>query len=368
MGELTGGIAHDFNNLIAEISGSLGLIRRRVDAGRVGKIEPFIKGALKAANSAGVLTHRLLAFARRQSLDIKSTDVNSLVDGMFDMLRRTLGKNIALEWMPSVDLWPALTDANQLDSVVLNLVINARDAMPDGGRLTVETTNLAKAETRRSGSFQVGDYVVIAVSDTGSGMPSDVIAHAVDPFFTTKPVGQGTGLGLSMVYGFVKQSGGHVRIDSKVGEGTSVKMYLPRAVQVAELPVDRIKLDALSGNGQTVLVVDDNDTLRAVMIEVVKELGYRYLEAADAHAAIPMLQSSQPINLLLTDVGLPITNGRQLAEMGRLLRPDLKVLFVTGYAANAAMHGEFLAPDMEMLHKPFTVEALGEKLEALLKR
>jgi CheY-like chemotaxis protein len=197
-------------------------------------------------------------------------------------------------------------------------------------------------------------------------MPEDVIAQAFDPFFTTKPVGEGTGLGLSMVYGFVKQSGGHVRIDSKVGQGTSVKLYLPRAVQVAELPA--LKVDAKQGEEQTVLVVDDNETLRAIMIEVVEELGYRYLEAPDARTAIPMLESSsQPINLLITDVGLPFIDGRQLAQIARLHRPDLKVLFVTGFAANAAVRGEFLAPGMEMLNKPFTLDVLGDKLEALLK-
>jgi PAS domain S-box-containing protein len=369
LGELTGGIAHDFNNLLSEITGSLDLVRRRLADGRTDGIDRLIEGASKSAHRAGVLTHRLLAFARRQSLDIKATDVNALVVGMEEMLRRTLGENITFKTVPKGDLWPALTDANQLDSVLLNLVINARDAMPTGGRVTIETMNtqLSEADVRRMDGVQAGDYVMVKVSDTGCGMPADVIAKAFDPFFTTKPVGQGTGLGLSTIYGFVKQSGGHVRIDSKVGRGSSVKLYLRRATHVAEQPNDFLEPDAPQGQGETVLVVDDNDALRSVMTEVVKELGYRFLEAPDATTAVPILKSAQPIDLLLTDVGLPIINGRQLAEIARQHRPDLKVLYVTGYASTAAVRREYLAPGMEVLAKPFTLDTLSAKMRALLK-
>ena len=369
LGELTGGIAHDFNNLINEITGSLDLIRLRIKAGRTDGIDRFIEGASKSAQRAGDLTHRLLAFARRQSLDTKSADVNALIVGIEEMLRRTLGENVSFETALKADLWPALTDANQLESVLLNLAINARDAMSGGGRLTIETmnTHLDENYVRTRDDAQVGDYVMIGVSDTGCGMPAEVVAKAFDPFFTTKPIGQGTGLGLSMIYGFVKQSGGHVRIYSEVGQGSSVKLYLRRAAHDAEQLDEVVKPDAPRGQGQTVLVVDDNETLRSVMTEVVKELGYNSVEAGDAPAAISILKSGQPIDLLVTDVGLPIVNGRQLAEIARERRPGLKVLFVTGYAPNAAVRGEFLVPGMEMLTKPFSVEALGTKMQALLQ-
>jgi PAS domain S-box-containing protein len=368
LGELTGGIAHDFNNLLSEITGSLDLIRRRLDDGRTDGVDRLIEGAAKSAQRAGVLTHRLLAFARRQSLDMKATDVNALVVGMAEMLRGTLGEDITFETRTKADLWPALTDANQLDSALLNLVINARDAMPTGGRLTVETMNTRLDEAHAlTDGVQAGDYVTIAVSDTGWGMPAEVIAKAFDPFFTTKPIGQGTGLGLSMIHGFVKQSGGHIHIESEVGRGSSVKLYLRRAMQDAEQPNDIFKPGPPRGQGETVLVVDDNEMLRSLMTEVVAELGYRYLEAADAHTAVPILKSAQPIDLLVTDVGLPIINGRELAEIARQHRPELKVLYVTGYAANAAARSEPLAPGMGMLAKPFTLDTLSAKMRALLE-
>ncbi len=369
LGQLTGGIAHDFNNLIGEITGSLDLVRRRLEVGRTDGIDGFVAAAAKAAERAGVLTHRLLAFARQQSLDIRPMDVNDLVAGMGDMLRRTLGENVAFETVLKRDLWWALTDANQLDSVLVNLVVNARDAMPDGGRLTVETTNmpLDAAYASTHGDVEPGDYVMIAVSDTGCGIPASVIAKVFDPFFTTKPIGQGTGLGLSMVHGFAKQSGGHVRIHSQVGQGSSIKLYLPRAPRDAEQLAEPVVEATPRGSGEMILVVDDNDALRSVMTEVVRELGYRHLEAHNADTAIPLLLSDQPIDLLVTDVGLPNMNGRQLAEIARQHRPGLKVLFVTGYAQNATLRGEFLAPGMEMLTKPFTFSSLGAKIRALIE-
>ena len=368
LGQLTGGIAHDFNNLIGEITGSLDLIQRRLDAGRTDGIEDYVAGANKAAERAGTLTHRLLAFARQQSLDIRSMDVNAVVVGMEEVFRRTLGEDIAFDTMLKDDLWPAMTDANQLDSVLLNLVVNARDAMPQGGRLTVETTNthLDEAYARLHDDVEAGDYVMIGVSDTGCGMPASVIAKAFDPFFSTKPIGQGTGLGLSMTYGFAKQSGGHVRIYSEVGQGSSIKLYLRRGAHDAEQPSEIADMPTPLGEGQTILVVDDNESLRWVMVEALKELGYRGLDAPDAKAAIEILKSDQPINLLVTDVGLPNMNGRQLAEIAREQRPALKVLFVTGYAPNAAVRGEFLASGMEMLTKPISLTAFSTKIQALL--
>jgi PAS domain S-box-containing protein len=367
LGQLTGGIAHDFNNLIGEITGSLDLIQRRINAKRTDGIEGFVAGAIKAAERAGTLTHRLLAFARQQSLDVRSMDINALVVGMGDIFRRTLGEDITFDTMLKADLWPGLTDANQLESVLVNLVVNARDAMPQGGRLTIETTNthLDKAYVRLNDDVEAGDYVMIGVSDTGCGMSEPVIAKAFDPFFTTNPIGQGTGLGLSMAHGFAKQLGGHVRIYSEIGQGSSIKLYLRRGRPDAETPSEIVK-STPSGQGETILIVDDNETLRSVMVEAIAELGYRGLDAPDAKAAIEILKSNEPINLLVTDVGLPNMNGRQLAEIARRQRPALKVLFVTGYAEHAAVRGEFLASGMEMLTKPITLTALGTKIQSLL--
>jgi DNA-binding response OmpR family regulator len=369
VGQLTGGIAHDFNNLLTGISGSLDLIRRRLDTGRLTDIPRLMDAATVSAQRAAALTHRLLAFARRQSLDTKPHDVNALVVGMEDMLRRTIGETIAFETALSADLWRALADANQLENALLNLVINARDAMPEGGKLTIETTNirLDQAFTNHNNEEVAGDYVVIAVSDTGVGMAPDVVAKAFDPFFTTKPIGQGTGLGLSMIYGFVKQSGGHVRLYSEVGRGTTVKLFLSRADHDLASEPAPAKISAPQGRGETVLVVEDDATVRLLMTQVLDELGYRYLEAPDAQTAIPFLQSGRPIDLLVSDVGLPNMNGRQLAEIAREHRPDLKILFVTGYAETAASRGDFLAPGMEMMTKPFALDQLGAKIRDLIE-
>ncbi|WP_165492891.1 ATP-binding protein [Lichenihabitans psoromatis] len=369
IGQLTGGIAHDFNNLLTGITGSLDLIRRRLEAGRIQDIGRFIDAASTSALRAAALTHRLLAFARRQSLDTKPSDVNALVAGMDDLLRRTLGKH-ALDIVLGADLWPAMTDANQLENAILNLAINARDAMPDGGRLSIETMNISLDETHSLSNEEVtpGPYVVISVSDTGSGMTPEVIAKAIDPFFTTKAIGQGTGLGLSMIYGFAKQSGGHVRIESEVGRGTTVKLYLPRAQRGVAVVSGLDRSDTPRGDGETVLVVEDDPTVRLLILEVLKELSYVPLEVSDSRQALPILRSGQRVDMMVSDVGLPGLDGRHLAEMARETRPDLKVLFVTAYASAATIRSDFLAPGMDLLTKPFTLDALGSKIRQMLQQ
>jgi CheY-like chemotaxis protein len=283
---------------------------------------------------------------------------------MEELLHRTLGEQIGLETALDTGLWPALTDANQLESAILNLAINARDAMPDGGRLYIATGRETLAADGKE--LAAGDYVAIRVSDTGVGMPPDVLAKAFDPFFTTKPIGQGTGLGLSMIYGFAKQSRGHVRVRSAPDQGTAFTLLLPRA-QLSGSAEAVADATAPQGKGETVLVVEDDATVRLLVVEVLEELGYRYVEAADAREAIPILQSAQRIDLMISDVGLPGMNGRQLAEMARGVRPALRVLFVTGYAENATMRSGFLAPGMDMMTKPFALDALGTKIRAMLE-
>ena len=368
IGQLTGGIAHDFNNLLTGIIGSLDIIRRRMAAGRLDEIARFMNAATAAAQRAGALTHRLLAFARRQALDVRPNDINRLVANMEDLLRRTLGEHIDLKCSLAPDLWTGLTDANQVESAVLNLAINGRDAMPEGGRMTIETANvlLDAGNTAPQDEVAPGDYVMIAISDTGSGMTPDVAARAIDPFFTTKPVGEGTGLGLSMVYGFAKQTRGHLHIDSAVGQGTTVRLYLPRALQDAVVLEERATATP-RGQGETILVVEDEATVRLILAEVLEELGYTVLVASDARPAIPILQSGRRIDLMVSDVMLPHINGRKLAEIARAARPDLKVLFVTGYAENFTSRGEFLDPGMDMLTKPFALDELGAKVRALIE-
>jgi PAS domain S-box-containing protein len=367
IGQLTGGIAHDFNNLLTGVMGSLDLVRRRIEANKFDDIARFMDAASNSARSAAALTHRLLAFARRQSLDIRPNDSNRIVAGMEDLLERTLGERIELRCVLAADPWPALTDANQVESAVLNLAINARDAMPNGGRLTIETANvhLDKAYTSLHEDVLPGDYVVISVSDTGVGMSPEVLAKAVDPFFTTKPPGEGTGLGLSGIYGFAKQSRGHLRIQSEIGRGTTVELYLPRAHQSA---VDLAVLSKTPprGQGETILVVEDDITVRLVICDSLKDLGYKILAASDARDAIALLRTSQHIDLLISDVVMPHVNGRKLAEIARGLRANLKVLFVSGYAENATVRGDFLDPGMDMLSKPFALDALAAKAHAIL--
>jgi signal transduction histidine kinase/ActR/RegA family two-component response regulator len=370
IGQLTGGVAHDFNNMLTGITGSLELVQRRVAQGRIREIERYVVAAQDAAQRAAALTHRLLAFARRQPLDTKPSDINQIVVGMEDMLHRTLGERVELQIMLTADLWPALTDVNQFENAILNLAINARDAMPDGGRLTIETRNTQLDEdyVGRHNEVKTGEYVTISVSDTGIGMPPDVVARAVDPFFTTKPIGQGTGLGLSMIYGFAKQSRGHLRIDSEEGLGTTVRIYLARAF--TDLAPPSIIDEAVKpprGEGETILIVEDDPSVRMLITEVLEELGYSYLEAPDAPEAMTILRSGARIDLLLTDVGLPIMNGRQLAEFARVSRPEIKVLFVTGYAGNATVRNSFLDRGMDMLTKPFALNVLALKIREMIE-
>ena len=375
VGQLTGGIAHDFNNLLTGIMGSLEIIQRRIAAGRTADLERYATAAISSAQRAGALTQRLLAFARRQPLDPRRVEANRLLSGMDDLLRRTLGPSVTLEMVLAGGLWPTLCDPNQLEGAILNLAINARDAMPDGGRLTLETCNssLDDAYVRtQGGDVRAGQYVAISVTDTGTGMPPDVVAKAFDPFFTTKPIGQGTGLGLSMLYGFVKQSEGHVRIYSEVGRGTTFKLYLPR--HRGRTPEEGEAADAgddprpLAEAGETVLVVDDDATVRMLVVETLEELGYAALEAHDGAAALRILRSDARVDLLVTDVGLPGLNGRQVADAARVTRPALRVLFITGYAHNAAVgNGDELAPGMEMLSKPFALDALARKMRDMIE-
>ncbi len=369
VGQLTGGIAHDFNNMLTGIIGSLELLRRRVARGKLDDLDSLIDLGVTSANRAAGLTHRLLAFSRRQSLDSKPVQINQLVTSMGELLQRSINESIGLDMRLSEQLWTAEADPNQLESALLNLVINARDAMPNGGRLIVETTNrhLDSVFTAAYGSLTPGDYVELSVSDTGCGIPESVMGRVFDPFFTTKPIGQGTGLGLSMIYGFARQSRGHVIIHSEVGKGTTVSLFLPRFVgEVIAQQTLNPTLLPYATDGETVLIVEDDAAVRLLLSAVLKELGYAYVEASDGHTAVPIIQSDQRIDLLISDVGLPGMNGRQLAEIGRQLRPDLKVLFITGYAEHAAVRGGFLDPGMQLITKPFTFDLLTAKVREMI--
>lgn len=370
VGQLTGGIAHDFNNMLTGIIGSLELLRRRVSHGKLDDLDSLIDLGVTSANRAAGLTHRLLAFSRRQSLDSKPIEINQLVTSMGELLQRSINESIALDMRLSDPLWTAEADRNQLESALLNLVINARDAMPNGGNLTVETSNrhLDSVFTAAYGTLQPGDYVELSVSDTGCGIPESVMGRVFDPFFTTKPIGQGTGLGLSMIYGFARQSGGHVTIHSEVAKGTTVSLFLPRFV--GEILVAEAVNPALlpfANAGETVLIVEDDPAVRVLVSAVLKELGYAYVEAGDANTAVPIIESDQRIDLMISDVGLPGMNGRQLAEIGRQIRPGLKVLFITGYAEHAAVRGGFLDPGMQLITKPFTFDLLTAKVREMIQ-
>ncbi|WLG53409.1 ATP-binding protein [Pseudomonas sp. FP1742] len=370
VGQLTGGIAHDFNNMLTGIIGSLELLRRRLARGRTEDLDSLIDLGVTSANRAAGLTHRLLAFSRRQSLDSKPVEMNVLVASMDELLQRSINESIHLEMQLDDQLWVAEADPNQLESALLNLVLNARDAMPDGGKLLVKTSNqhLDAQYTQAHNNLQPGDYIVLSVTDTGYGMPESTINRAFDPFFTTKPIGQGTGLGLSMIYGFSKQSGGHVTIHSEVGKGTTVSLFLPRfqGELVQDTQVD-LQHAPYAREGETVLIVEDDPAVRVLVSAVLSELGYAFVEAGDADSALPILDSGQRIDLLISDVGLPGMNGRQLAEIGRQYRPDLKVLFITGYAEHAAVRGGFLDPGMQMITKPFTFDLLTAKVREMIR-
>ncbi len=370
VGQLTGGLAHDFNNLLAGISGSLELINMRLAQGRVAEVEKYATAAQGAAHRAASLTHRLLAFSRRQTLAPKPTDVKQLVSGMEDLLARTIGTNIKLEAVNAAGLWPSLIDPNQLENAILNLCINARDAMPDGGTITIETANRwFDQRTAKERGVEPGQYISLCVSDTGTGMPPEVIEKAFDPFFTTKPIGVGTGLGLSMIYGFARQSGGGVSIYSEVGQGAMICIYLPRHWGENDQPDEAAESSSPPrGEGETVLVVDDEPTVRMLVGEVLSDLGYNAIEAEDGAAGLKILNSDKRIDLLITDVGLPGgLNGRQVADAARGLRPNLKVLFITGYAENAVLSHGHLDPGMHVMTKPFGMDALATRIRNLIE-
>jgi hypothetical protein len=370
VGQLTGGIAHDFNNLLTGIAGSLEMIERRLGEGRLTGVERYIYVAQASARRAAALTQRLLAFSRRQTLDPKPTDVNRLIAGMADLIRRTVGPAIEVEVVEAGGLWSTRVDPSQLENALLNLAINARDAMPDGGRLTIETANTwLDDRAARERELPPGQYLSLCVTDTGTGMPPDVISRVFDPFFTTKPLGQGTGLGLSMIHGFVRQSGGQVRVCSEVGKGTTMCLYLPRFMGGVETP-EAADADsgAEPGHGETVLVIDDEEPIRMLITDVLEEAGYRVLTAADGPAGLKTLQSDVRIDLLITDVGLPGGfNGRQVADAARATRPELKVLFITGYAENAVVGNGHLEPGMQVITKPFAINALAARVREIVE-
>ncbi|TCH99103.1 PAS domain S-box protein [Roseococcus sp. SYP-B2431] len=369
VGQLTGGIAHDFNNMLTGILGGIDMVRRRVSQGRLDDVDRFLEAAMQSGQRAAALTHRLLAFSRRQTLDSRPLDVAVLVRSIEDLLRRTLGEQIELVIDMGPDLWSAVADDNQLESAILNLAINSRDAMPDGGRLTIGGRNvhLSATDLAHSDRGEAGDYVEIRVADTGLGMPADVLAKAFDPFYTTKPQGQGTGLGLSMVYGFIQQSRGDVMIESREGSGTTIRLFLPRHHGAPDETPAKPRAAALPGTGETVLVIEDDPAVRLLVLQVLQELGYRAIETADERDAVPILQSARHLDLLISDVGLPGMSGRRLAEIARASRPGLPVLFMTGYAREAADQAQFLDAGMEIITKPFAVDELGQRVNRILR-
>lgn len=371
VGQLTSGLAHDFNNLLGGIVGSLGLLERRLDQGRHDDLRRHLANAQSSADRAAALTHRLLAFSRRQPLQMRPTDGNALVRSMQDLLQRTIGPLVAFELMLADDLWLTRCDANQLENVLLNLALNARDAMPNAGRLRISTANreLDDAAAARLG-MSAGSYVLLCVEDNGSGIAPEKLPYVFDPFFTTKPLGVGTGLGLSMVYGFARQSGGSVQIDSTPDLGTSVCLYLPRyrgaLLEQPEQAAPRQRPNAPAG--RRVLVVDDEDNIRTLVCEVLEEMGHRTLQAANGVTALDLLAKTDPIDLLITDIGLPGgMNGHQFAERARLQLPDLKVLMITGYAEEALIAARPSTQAEDLLGKPFTLDVLQERVQTLLE-
>ncbi|WP_294045719.1 PAS domain-containing protein [Sphingomonas sp.] len=369
VGQLTGGLAHDFNNLLAGISGAFEMIRTRIAQGRIGDVERYLSAGQGATRRAAALTHRLLAFSRRQTLSPKAMVVNRLLGDLAELVRRTVGPGIEIETIAAAGLWSTLVDANQLENALLNLCINARDAMPNGGRITIETANkwLDERAARERG-MEPGQYATVCVSDTGVGIEKDMLDRVFDPFFTTKPIGEGTGLGLSMVYGFARQSHGHVRIYSEVGHGTMVCVYLPRHIGDDEAEDAAAPIEVIAASdGQVVLVIDDEPTVRMLVNDALVDRGYATIEAADGAAGLRVLESPARVDLLITDVGLPGgLNGRQVAEAARKLRPGLKVMFITGYAENAVLNHGHIERGMELLTKPFAVDDLTSRVARLL--
>ena len=372
IGQLTGGIAHDFNNMLASIYGSIQLMQRKLAKGEHAGFEKLLERASTSSQRAAALTQRLLAFARRQSLETRRIDIRALIESLEDMFARSLGPRVALQIHIPAEPKPARIDSAQLESALLNLVINARDAMPDGGQLTVEVTNcqLDAAYAATQTELVPGDYVAVSVSDSGIGIPPSVIARVFEPFYTTKPIGQGTGLGLSMVYGFVKQAGGHVRIYSEPGRGTTVTLYLPVDTSEGDSAPPEIRhaqTDSTPHSGGHILVVEDELSVREVVVSVLADLGYSYAEAGDADTALALFDGKQHFDLMISDVGLPGMNGRQLAEMAIGKQPGLNVLFVTGYAEQAAVRNGWLSEGMQMMTKPFVIDELANRVRAILE-
>ncbi len=376
VGQLTGGIAHDFNNLLTGISGSLELVRTRTAQGRAAETGRYIDAALTSSSRAAALTNRLLTFSRRQTSDLKPVAVNGLVLGMEELIRRTLDPAILFKTELTEPLWPTLCDPNQLESALLNLCINARDAMPDGGLLLIKTTNTVLPDPHgepidaSASTVPPGEYVTLSVTDTGVGMTPDVLAHACDPFFTTKPTGQGTGLGLAMIHGFAEQSGGHVRLRSTPGQGTTATIHLVRHLGAMNNEVNPpvILPSPQAKTGAIVLVVEDEPAVRMVILDVLSDLGHTVLEAKDGHSGLQLVESSTRIDLLVTDLGLPNgMNGRQLADAARLKHPGIKALFVTGYGEAAAARSGMINHGMAILAKPFTVDALAIRVQGILE-
>lgn len=368
VGQLTGGIAHDFNNMLAVTIGGLNLVQRKLDRGET-DIQRYIDSAMDGAKRSANLTQRLLAFSRQQPLAPETMNVNRMVAGMSDLLSRTLGETINVETVLSAGLWQVKIDPAQLESTLLNLSVNARDAMPQGGKLTIETTN-AYIDERYAKDYALasGQFVLIAVTDTGTGMTRDVIEKAFDPFFTTKGVGKGTGLGLSQVYGFVRQSGGNVKIYSEPNVGTTVKVYLPRYVGVADEYAVISSRDNVCGglHSEIIMVVEDEDRVRAISVEALRDLGYTVVEASRPTEAIRLLEQGQQVHLLFTDVVMPEMSGREMADILRKMKPDLKILFTTGYTRNAIVHNGVLDAGTNLLSKPFSIDALAEKVRTIL--
>jgi len=363
IGQLTGGIAHDFNNMLTGILSSLDIVRMRLDMGRLDGLERFLDAATASSQRAAALTQRLLAFSRRQSLDSRTVELNELVGSVQHLLRSTLGETIRIQTAISQTPLRANLDSNQFESALLNLAINARDAMPDGGELQLQTMHVHVADGEVP-TIPAGEYAVVSVSDSGMGMPPEVVERIFEPFFTTKPIGKGTGLGLSMVYGFMQQSGGHITVDSVPGQGTTVSLFMPVVHEVTE-DDDAPNAPPVSlGAGQSILVVEDDEQVRMLVTVVLEDLGYTAEVVGDADGAIPILGSSKKIDLLITDVGLPGLNGRQLAEIARQSRPSLPVLFMTGYAEKAQERSAFLDNGMAMIAKPFLLDAFSEAVRS----
>ncbi|HVF93665.1 MAG TPA: ATP-binding protein [Sphingomonas sp.] len=369
VGQLTGGIAHDFNNMLSIIMGNLSLARRRLAAGNA-DIVRYLDSANDGAERAATLTRRLLAFGRRQPLEPATVDMNRLVGGMCELVRRTLGDSIAVETILAGGLWLTHVDPGQLENAVVNLAINARDAMPDGGKLTLETQNahLDDDYVATEPGLAAGQYVLLAVTDTGTGMTPEVAARAFEPFYTTKEVGKGTGLGLSQIYGFAKQTGGHLRIYSEVGHGTTVRLYLPRChvSPAIDSPPVATETMPIGRADEAILVVEDEASVRATSVETLRELGYSVFEAPDGASALALLQTLPPIALLFTDVVMPGMTGGALAAEAARLRPGLKTLFTTGYTRNSIVHGGMLDPGVQLLQKPFTADQLARKIRAVI--